>query len=101
MPVSIRVEALEDEMLEGEVTKVNQFAEPAGHWTTINKYAMTIRIKDPPQNLRVGMNAETWIHVEQASEALQLPVQALAESKGHFYSLVKNGEEYETREVEI
>jgi HlyD family secretion protein len=38
MPVSIRVEALEDELLEGEVTKVNQFAEPAGHWNTINKY---------------------------------------------------------------
>jgi HlyD family secretion protein len=34
-------------------------------------------------------------------DALQLPVQALAESKGHFFSLVKHGDDYETREVEI
>jgi HlyD family secretion protein len=101
MPVSIRVEALEDELLEGEVTKVNQFAEPAGHWNTINKYGAAIRIKNPPSDLRVGMNAETWIHVEQMPGVLQLPVQAIAESNGHYYSLVKNGEEYETREVEI
>lgn len=101
MPVSIRLEALEDEVLEGEVTKVNQFAEPGGYWNNINKYGMTIRIKNPPSVLRVGMNAEAWVHVEQAPEALQLPVQALAESQGHFYSLVKSGEDYETREVEI
>jgi len=101
MPVSIHLEALEDQVLEGEVTKVNQFAEPSGYWNSINKYGATIRIKNPPNQLRVGMNAEARIHVEQASEALQLPVQALAESNGHFYSLVKNGEEYETREVEI
>jgi multidrug efflux pump subunit AcrA (membrane-fusion protein) len=101
MPVSIRIEALEDEVLEGEVTKVNQFAEPAGYWNSINKYGMTIRIKNPPSVLRVGMNAEAWVHVEQSSHALQLPVQALAESHGHFYSLVKSGDEYETREIEI
>ena len=58
MPVSIRVEALEDEILEGEVTKVNQFTEPGGYWNNINKYGATIRIKNPPPNLRVGMNAE-------------------------------------------
>ncbi len=101
MPVSIRVEALEDEVLAGEVTKVNQFAEPAGYWNTINKYGATIRIKNPPPELRVGMNAETRIHVEQMPAVLQLPVQALAESNGHYYSLVKRDDEYETREVEI
>ena len=47
------------------------------------------------------MNAEVRIHVEQEDSALQLPVQALAESRGHYFSLVKSGEEYETREVEI
>jgi multidrug efflux pump subunit AcrA (membrane-fusion protein) len=101
MPVSIRLDALDDEMIEGEVTKINQFAEPGGHWSGANKYATTIKIKNPPADLRVGMNAEAWIHVEQMPDALLLPVQALAESKGHFFSLVKNGDEYETREVEI
>jgi hypothetical protein len=47
------------------------------------------------------MSAEAWIHVEQSPEALQLPVQALAETNGRFFSLVKNGDEFETREIEI
>ena len=81
---------------------MNQYAEPGGNWSgNLNKYATTIKIKNPPPELRVGMNAEARIHVEQAPDALQLPVQALAESQGHFFSLVKNGDDYETREVEI
>lgn len=102
MPVSIRVDALRDELLEGEVTKVGQYAEPSGFWNgNIKKYAMTIRVKNPPRALRVGMNAEVRVHVEQMPSALQLPVQALVESRGSFFSLVKDGDRYETREVEI
>jgi multidrug efflux pump subunit AcrA (membrane-fusion protein) len=100
MPVSIHIEALEDQALEGVVTKVNQFAEPKSFWSNeLNKYAVTIKIIDPPPILRVGMNADAWIHVEQVPEALQLPVQALAESKGHFFSLVRQEDEFQTREV--
>ena len=47
------------------------------------------------------MNAEVRIHVERKPDALQVPVQTLAELKGHFFTLVKNGEQYETREVSI
>jgi RND family efflux transporter MFP subunit len=102
MPVSVRVDALRDELIEGVVTKVGQFAEYAGFSSGgIKKYATIVKIKDPPQGLRVGMNAEVRIHVEQEPSALQVPVQALAESKGRFFSLVKTDEDYETREVEI
>jgi multidrug resistance efflux pump len=102
MPVSIRVDALRDEFVEGEVTRVGQFAEFTGFSSgNIKKYATVIKIKNPPAELRVGMNAEVRIHVEQVDSALQLPVQALAESKGHYFSLVKKGDDYETREIEI
>ncbi len=103
MPVSVRVEALDGELIEGEVVKVNPFAEPTYPWnTTMNKYGVTIKIKDPPSQLRVGMNAEAMIHVEQLPSALQLPVQALAESNGRYFSLVRGEDDsYETREVEL
>jgi len=102
MPVSIRVDALDDEAIEGEVTKVNPFPEPSNYSSgSINKYGVTIMIKNPSPELRVGMSAEVWIHVEQTPEALQLPVQALAETNGRYFSLVKNGDEFETREIGI
>ncbi len=103
MPVSIRVEALDDELIEGEVVKINPFAEPNYNSSmAINKYGVTIKIKNPPSQLRVGMNAEAWIHLEQLPSALQLPVQALAESNGRYFSLVRGEDDsYETREVEL
>jgi HlyD family secretion protein len=102
LQVSIRVTALHDEVLEGEVVKVSQYAEPSMSSTgNIKKYATFIKIKNPPSELRVGMNAEVRIHVERADEALQIPVQALAESQGRYFSLVKDGDEYETREITI
>ena len=102
LPVSIRVDALKDEMIEGQVTKVNQYAEPGG-WSSgsIKKYAAFIKILNPPKALRSGMNAEVRIHVERKPDALQVPVQALAEHKGHFFALVQNGDRYETREVSV
>jgi len=102
LPVSIRIDALKDEIIQGEVTKVNQYAEPGG-WSSgnIKKYATYIRILNPPPLLRSGMNSEVRIHVERLPDALQVPVQALAEHKGHFFCLVKNGESYETREVKV
>jgi HlyD family secretion protein len=102
LPVSIRVDALKDEMIEGEVTKVNQYAEPSSFSSgNIKRYATIIKIKNPPAELRVGMNAEVRIHVERKADALQVPVQALAELKGHYFTLAKNGDSYETREVKI
>jgi HlyD family secretion protein len=102
LPVTIRVDALKDEMIEGEVIKVNQYAEASSYSSgNIKKYATLIRIKNPTPELRVGMNAEVRIHVERKPDSLQVPVQTLAELKGHYFSLVKNGDQYETREVKI
>ena len=92
LPVSIRVDALKDEVIEGEVTKVNQYAEAGGFSTgNIKRYATIVKIKNPPPELRVGMNAEVRIHVERKPNALQIPVQALAELKGHYFTLAKAG----------
>lgn len=101
-PVTIRVDALKDELIQGEVVKVNQYAEP-GSWNSgnIKKYATLIKIKTPPESLRSGMNAEVRIHIERRQEALQVPVQALAEYRGHFFVIAQNGEKFETREVTI
>jgi RND family efflux transporter MFP subunit len=102
LPVSIRVDALKDEIIEGEVTKVNQYAEASSFSSgNIKKYATIIKIKNPPKDLRVGMNAEVRIHVERMPNALQVPVQTLAELKGHYFSLVKVGDDFETREIQI
>lgn len=102
LPVTIRVDALRDEVVQGEVIRVNPYAEPGG-WSSgnVKKYATYVKILNPPANLRSGMNAEVRIHVERMKDALQVPVQALAEYKGRFFSLVNSGGKLETREVKV
>lgn len=102
MPVAIRVDAMQDEVLQGEVTKVNQYAEPGG-WSSgnVKKYATFIRVINPPDDLRAGMNAEVRVYIERQPEALQVPVQAIAEHKNHFFCLVEDVEgNLQTRPVE-
>jgi HlyD family secretion protein len=102
MPVTIRVDALKDELIRGEVVKVNPYADPSG-WSSgnIKKYATFVKITDPPPGLRSGMVAEVRIHIEEQPDALQVPVQALTQHAGRFFSLVQHGEDHETREVTI
>lgn len=101
MPVEIMVDAARDRKLKGAVIKVNQYAEP-GSWSSgnIQEYATMIDIQDPPPEIRTGMNAEVRIFVESLPNVLQVPVQALCESKGHYFCLVRNGDRFETREVQ-
>jgi HlyD family secretion protein len=102
LPVTIRVDALKDQLVQGVVRSVNQYAEPASYSSGgIKKYATFIDIVDPPPALRSGMNSEVRIHVERKSDALQIPVQAVAEHKGKYFALVQSGERYETREVNV
>lgn len=102
MPVSIEVEALSDQAIRGEITQVNPYAEPSS-WTQggIKEYAAYIEIISPPKTIRPGLTASVKIHVEQREDALQIPVQALIDHYGDYYCLVKNGEEWDTRQIKV
>jgi len=102
MEVAIEFDAIRGKTIGGEVTKVNQYAE-AGSWRSgnIKEYAAFINIFKPPPEVRSGMNAEVRIYVEQQPDALQVPVQALYETKGHFFCLVKDGDQWKTREIQV
>jgi hypothetical protein len=101
MPVKIRVNAVENELL-GRVVKVNKYAEPGNWWgSNVKEYATFIQIINPPETIRTGMTAEVRIFVEQIEDAIQLPVHAVYETKRHHFVLVQEGNRYATREIEI
>jgi multidrug efflux pump subunit AcrA (membrane-fusion protein) len=101
MPVKIRVNAVENELL-GRVVKVNKYAEPGNWWgSNVKEYATFIQIINPPETIRTGMTAEVRIFVEQIEDAIQLPVHAVYETKRHHFVLVQEGNGYATREIEI
>ena len=102
MPVTIRIDAFGDNSLQGEVTKVNKYAE-AGEWwsSSAKEYSTLISIGEPPPQIRVGLTAEVQICVELRPNALTLPVQAVYERNGKTFCLAQNDLQYETREIVI
>ncbi len=101
MPVKISITAAENE-LKGRVRRVNKYAEP-GSWfsSSVKEYATFIEIIDPPETIRTGMTAEVRIFVEQLEDAIQIPVQAIYEYKGHHFCLRRQPDSWETVEIKI
>jgi hypothetical protein len=90
MPATMQIEGLPGVVLKGSVSKVNDF--PAeGNWfnASVKEYEVTVDVVDPPPGLRPGMTAQVAIRVEQVPEALQVPVQAVAEIEGRHFCLVR------------
>ncbi|QEG24444.1 HlyD family efflux transporter periplasmic adaptor subunit [Mariniblastus fucicola] len=102
MPCSIKVDALTDKTLKGVVTKVNAYAESAG-WggSSVRKYAVKVRIFDPPEALKPGMNASVSIQTKYQEDALMVPIQTIYGVQERQFCLAKVGERYETREIKI
>lgn len=101
MPAKIKVDALNNRSLQGIVTKVNQYAEQSG-WMSSNvrKYAAYVRIIEPPDALKPGMNASVSIQTQYQEEGLIAPIQSIYGLQNKQYCLVKVGENrFETREV--
>lgn len=93
MHVKVRVDAIPDLVLDGEVTVVNEYPEP-GHWSkkNVNAYGTTIRILGTYSGLRPGMSAEVDIEVARRDDAIQVPVTAVLEHGGEHYCFMRQGD---------
>ena len=99
---TIRVDAISDQLLSGVVTRVNQYAESSRYSSSVRKYAVFVRILNPPPTLKPGMNASCSIQVEFQSDVLKAPVQTVYSAGDKNFCLVKKGEDqWETREIEV
>ena len=103
MPAEINVDALNNQKLQGIVTKVNQYAEQSGWMSSnIRKYAVIVRILDPPETLKPGMNATVSIQTRYEEDALKIPIQAVYAVQDVSFCLLKKGDkQWETRMVEV
>ena len=102
MAATVKVDALSDKTLTGIVTKVNQYAESSG-WggSSVRKYAVLVKIFDPPETLKPGMNASVFIQTKYQEDALMIPIQSIYGVQDRQFCLVYDGDDYETREVQV
>jgi multidrug efflux pump subunit AcrA (membrane-fusion protein) len=104
MPAMIRMGTNDDEM-QGEVAKVNEYPEPNYHSSAPKEYLVFVKISDPPQGpraLRTGLTAKVEIVVNQVPDAVQVPIQAVWLHGDHRYCFVQdNGGDWYATQVKL
>ncbi len=102
MSATIRLDAFGDEAFEGKVTKVNEYPEPGGWFSSqIKEYATEIELLKPPPKIRTGLTAEATIHVDSVDNAKLLPMQAIVERNHRFFTMVRENEKWDARLITI
>lgn len=102
MPASIRVDALNNQTLKGTVTKVSQYAEQSNWFSSssVRKYAVLVKITDPPEALKPGMNASVSIQTRYEKSVLTMPIQCVYGVEDRYFCLARTkDQEWETREI--
>ncbi len=99
----IRVEAFANQSFPGTVKSVAQLSESDNYLSAgIKEYTTIVTLDDTPSvPLRPGMTAEVEILVDDLSDVLAVPVQAVTEQKHEQLAYLKTGTGYERRPVEI
>ncbi len=102
--VEIRIESFPSVLFVGTVTKVSQLADSTRPWMTggVKQYPTVVNLDDlKGQEIKPGMTAEAKVLVGELDNVLLVPVQAVAEHKGEFFSFVEKGGKIELRKVKV
>jgi RND family efflux transporter MFP subunit len=103
MKAKIKVDALPDMELVGEVRKVSEYPmqQSSSYMAHIKEYATEVAIIDPPPGLRPGMTAQASIIAEELDKAIQVPLQAVMERDARYYVLVQTATGLEAKQVQV
>ena len=101
--VRITADAVPDQVLDGEVTKVGVLPDSANSWLSpgMKVYLTTISITGAKEWLKPGMTAKVEILVDTLPNVTYVPVQAVTPLDGGQVCHVRQGRKTEPRKVEI
>lgn len=99
----ITVDAFQDKVLNGEVTKVGVLPDSQNRWMNpdLKVYAVTIAIDGTHDWVKPGMSTKVEIMVNRLDDVVQIPVQSVGFNEGKQVCYVMGGLKPERREVEV
>jgi RND family efflux transporter MFP subunit len=100
----IKVDAVPGVPLTGEVIKVAQMADSNMSWRRggVKEFPVVVKIDmKPGVELLPGMTAQVKIHVKEVADAVQVPIQAIAEEKGKTFVFKRTGSGYALTPVTV
>jgi HlyD family secretion protein len=84
----------------GTLVSVSNQPEQTNFWQgNVKEYAAIVRIDGNPAGLKPGMTAEVEVLIDHLKDVLTVPVSAVVEQRGEFFSWVKSAERVERRKL--
>lgn len=100
----VTVDALPGRTFKGVVTHVAAVPSSQSSWMNpdLKVYEATVKLEETAEGIKPGMHAQVEILVDQIEDAVQIPVQCIAQAGSRSFVYVAKGpEEVELREVEV
>ncbi len=102
LPAQIQVDALANQVFEGQVVDVGEYPLPTSFFNSnVKDYEVIVRIDNPTEQLRAGLTAQVRIVSHREPNVLQVPVQAVFEYARKFYCIAWQGGAMKPVEVEL
>jgi len=102
LPAQIQVDALANQIFEGQVVDVGEYPLPTSFFNSnVKDYEVIVRIDNPTEQLRAGLTAQVRIVSHREPNVLQVPVQAVFEYAKKFYCIAWQDGAMEAVEVEL
>jgi HlyD family secretion protein len=100
--VTLRLDALPDRELTGQVGDISTLAKPDySSWPPERNFDVTIRLSQSDPRLRGGMSASIRIVIDRVPGSLLVPVKALFDKAGRTVAFVRTRRGFERRVVDI
>lgn len=102
LPAQIQVDALANQVFEGQVVDVGEYPLPTSFFNSnVKDYEVIVRIDSPTEQLRAGLTAQVRIVSHREPNVLQVPVQAVFEYAKKFYCIAWQDGVMKPVEVEL
>ncbi len=102
LPAKIKVDAIPNVPLEGEVSVVGTMADQSSMFSSdVKQYTTLVSINTHESSLRPGMTAQVEILVTELPDVISVPVQAVVQAQGKDFVFVMTPDGYQRREVKL
>jgi HlyD family secretion protein len=102
LPVSVRVDALPELDLTGQVAEISTLARPDfAEWPPTRNFDLVVALARNDPRLRGGMSAAIRVAVDQVPDAILAPVRGIFEKSGRTVAYVLNGSSFDERPIDV
>ncbi len=102
-PARIKLEAIPDAVVRGEVAKISPMASSEHRWLNpdVMVYETDVSLTDRPEGATIGMSATVEIIVAELQDVLYIPLEAVASLEGRRVCWVRTPEGPQMKQIEV